>query len=64
MKAQPVFHLHLESFRDRPVEFPVYQPGFDNAYLNSLGPVAMPRREQAPAPENVRTLPVRRSIIG
>ena len=53
-----------KSFRDRPVEFPVYQPGFDNAYLNSLGPVAMPRREQVPAPENVRTLPVRRSIIG
>lgn len=53
-----------KSFRDRPVEFPVYQPGFDNAYLNSLGPVAMPRREQAPAPENVCTLPVRRSIIG
>ena len=53
-----------KSFRDRPVEFPVYQPGFDIAYLNSLGPVAMPRREQVPAPENVRTLPVRRSIIG
>ena len=53
-----------KSFRDRPVEFPVYQPGFDNSYLNSLGPVAMPRREQAPASENVRTLPVRRSIIG
>jgi predicted amidohydrolase len=53
-----------KSFRDRPVEFPVYQPGFDNAYLNSLGPVAMPRREEGPAPANVRTLPVRRSIIG
>jgi len=36
----------------------------DGAYLNSLGPVAMPWREQVPAPENVRTLPVRRPIIG
>jgi len=53
-----------KSFRDRPVEFPVYQPGFDNSYLNSLGPVAMPRREEGPGPANVRTLPVRRSFVG
>jgi len=53
-----------KSFRDRPVEFPVYRPGFDNSYLNSLGPVAMPRREEGPGPANVRTLPVRRSFVG
>ena len=35
----------LKSFRDRPVDFPVYQrdSGAD-AYLNSLGPLAIPER--------------------
>jgi len=45
------------------VEFPVYQKGFDNAYLDSLGPVATPRRADGPGPSNVRTLPVRRSFV-
>jgi predicted amidohydrolase len=35
----------LKSFRDRRVEFDVYRPGaFDNAYLDSLGPLERPRR--------------------
>jgi predicted amidohydrolase len=52
-----------KSFRDRPAEFPVYQKGFDTSYLESLGPLATPRRgEQAP-PANVATLPVRRSFV-
>lgn len=35
----------LKSFRDRPVEFPVYREGFDRGYLDSLGPLEKPRRE-------------------
>jgi predicted amidohydrolase len=53
----------LKSFRDRPAEFPVYQTGFDKTYLDGLGPVATPRRVDAPAPANVKTLPVRRSFV-
>lgn len=35
----------LKSFRDRPVDFPVYQRAEQNeAYLQSLGPLAKPRR--------------------
>ncbi len=52
----------VKSFRDRPAEFPVYDKSFDKAYLNSLGPVAAPRRNEGPGPANVRTLPVRRSL--
>jgi predicted amidohydrolase len=52
-----------KSFRDRPAEFPVYQKGFDTGYLDSLGPVATPRRVDEPAPSNVQTLPVRRSFV-
>jgi hypothetical protein len=51
-----------KSFRDRPAEFPVYQKGFDTTYLDSLGPLASPRRNEGPGPSNVRTLPVRRSL--
>lgn len=51
-----------KSFRDRPAEFPVYQKGFDSGYLDSLGPVAAPRRSDGPGPANVQTLPVRRSL--
>jgi predicted amidohydrolase len=51
-----------KSFRDRPAAFPVYSEGFDTAYLDGLGPLAQPRRADAPAP-NVKTLPVRRSIV-
>jgi hypothetical protein len=36
----------LKSFRDRPVEFPVYQrDGATEAYLQSLGPVVHPVRD-------------------
>jgi predicted amidohydrolase len=52
-----------KSFRDRPAQFPVYQPGFDTSYLDSLGPVAVPRRGDAPPPANVKTLPVRRTFV-
>ncbi len=35
----------LKSFRDRPVDFPVYQRGGSaEAYLNSLGPLTKPER--------------------
>jgi deaminated glutathione amidase len=35
----------LKSFRDRPVDFPVYdRAGFDDAYLRSLGSLAKPSR--------------------
>jgi predicted amidohydrolase len=53
----------LKGFRDRPTQFPVYGDGFDTSYLDSLGPVAVPRRVDAPAPTNVQTLPVRRSFV-
>jgi hypothetical protein len=52
-----------KSFRDRPVDFPVYGKGFDTAYLDSLGPVATPRRADGPGPANVQTLPVRRTFV-
>ncbi len=51
-----------KSFRDRPAQFPVYREGFDTAYLDGLGALAQPRRADAP-PANVKTLPVRRSIV-
>ncbi|MCP3869174.1 MAG: carbon-nitrogen hydrolase family protein [Gammaproteobacteria bacterium] len=35
----------LKSFRDRPVEFPVYSTENDTGYLDSLGELAKPRRE-------------------
>ena len=36
----------VKSFRDRPVDFPVYdRKNFDTAYLNSLGPVQAPQRD-------------------
>jgi predicted amidohydrolase len=53
----------LKGFRDRPAQFPVYGENFDTSYLDSLGPVAVPRRVDAPAPTNVSTLPVRRSFV-
>jgi deaminated glutathione amidase len=53
----------LKGFRDRPAEFPVYGRDFDTRYLDSLGPVATPRRVDEPPPANVQTLPVRRSFV-
>lgn len=52
-----------KSFRDRPVEFPVYRDGFDTSYLDGLGALATPRRAEGPPPANVKTLPVRRSFV-
>ncbi|MEZ5925991.1 MAG: carbon-nitrogen hydrolase family protein [Hyphomicrobiaceae bacterium] len=52
----------MKSFRDRPASFPVYEHDSDTSYLDGLGPVAQPRRSDAPA-ANVKTLPVRRSIV-
>jgi deaminated glutathione amidase len=34
----------LKSFRDRPVDFPIYQPGARYPYLDSLGPLEKPTR--------------------
>ncbi|HLQ86260.1 MAG TPA: carbon-nitrogen hydrolase family protein, partial [Salinisphaeraceae bacterium] len=34
----------LKSFRDRPIDFPIYQPGARLTYLDSLGPLDKPRR--------------------
>lgn len=45
----------LKSFRDNTVEFPVYQPGFDHSYLDSLGPLQKPGR--ATAQRKVAALP-------
>jgi deaminated glutathione amidase len=53
----------VKSFRDRPAQFPVYGKGFDTSYMDSLGPLAAPRRGEAPPPQNVKTLPVRRSFV-
>ncbi len=40
----------LKSFRDRPVDFPVYQrDARTEAYLNGLGPLAKPLRTRPPA---------------
>ena len=51
------------AFRDRPVDFPVYDRGrFDSTFLDSLGPIAQPRREQAPS--NVAPIPTRPRMIG
>jgi hypothetical protein len=53
-----------KSFRDRPVEFPVFDRArFDPSYLESLGALSTPRRVDAPPPKNVHTLPVRRSFV-
>jgi predicted amidohydrolase len=37
----------LKSFRDRPVEFPIYQAGGRSSYLDSLGPLTKPERPAA-----------------
>lgn len=53
----------VKSFRDRPADFPVYdREGFDEGYLDSLGPLVQPRRADAPA-DNVTPLPARRSFV-
>ena len=57
------FGQMMKSFRDRPAEFPVYDRAtFDASYLESLGPLAQPRRDAVPS-ANVTPLPVRRSFV-
>lgn len=34
----------LKSFRDSPIEFPIYHPGAKSSYLDSLGPLEKPGR--------------------
>lgn len=53
----------LKSFRDTEIEFPVYQPGFDRSYLESLGPLVKPGRPTGPraipTPGVAKTAPVK-----
>jgi hypothetical protein len=44
----------MKSFRDRKVQFPVYDEKFDRSYLDSLGALQRPGRNRAreiPAPQ-------------
>jgi hypothetical protein len=53
----------MKSFRDRSVEFPVYdQMAFDGSYLDSLGPLSQPQRPDIPHAE-AEPQPVRRSLV-
>jgi predicted amidohydrolase len=55
----------LKSFRDGKAEFPVYQPGFQSAYLDSLGELGMPRqgtRDGIGVPEPAKTMPLQAEI--
>jgi predicted amidohydrolase len=53
----------LKSYRDRPIEFSVYdRQKFDSTYLNSLGPLVQPQRADLPSAD-VAPLPVRRSML-
>jgi deaminated glutathione amidase len=48
----------LKSFRDRPVDFPVYDRArFDASFLDSLGPLALPRRSPSVVAETVEPRP-------
>ncbi len=46
----------LKSFRDSTIEFPVYQPGFDRSYLDSLGPLEKPKRSAGTSVVAVQSL--------
>jgi hypothetical protein len=52
----------MKSFRDRNIQFPVYDRKFDRAYLDSLGPLQRPgrnrAREEAAAPIAPPAIPV------
>jgi len=56
----------MKSFRDRQVEFPVYDRKFDRAYLDSLGPLVRPgrhrTRDNPAAPD--QAIPVQPGNIG
>jgi deaminated glutathione amidase len=59
----------MKSFRDRQVEFPVYDRKFDRAYLDSLGPLVRPgrhrSREVAAAPASTgQAMPVQPGNVG
>jgi deaminated glutathione amidase len=51
----------LKSFRDRPVEFSIYEPGAEHPYLDSLGPLVKPTRKgkvgMAAAPVSPQEVP-------
>ncbi|MCB0153498.1 MAG: carbon-nitrogen hydrolase family protein, partial [Anaerolineae bacterium] len=42
----------LKSFRDRTVEFPIYQPGHKLPFLESLGPLQKPTRRRPAGDRN------------
>ena len=53
----------VKAFRDRPVQFPVYdQRAFDSSYLDSLGPLAQPQRPEVARPAS-EPHPVRPSLV-
>jgi deaminated glutathione amidase len=53
----------MKAFRDRAVEFPVYdQMSFDNTYMESLGPLTQPQRAELPR-ANVEPHPARSSLV-
>jgi hypothetical protein len=56
----------MKSFRDRQIEFPVYDRKFDRAYLDSLGALVRPgrhrTRENPAAPD--QAIPVQPGNVG
>ena len=54
----------VKAFRDRPVQFPVYDPmAFDGSYLDSLGPVMTPQRADVPRTTVDPHHPARPSLV-
>ena len=57
------WHISAVSVIDRPTDFLVYDRAcFDGSFLDSLGPIAQPRRDQAPS--NVAPIPTRPRMVG
>jgi deaminated glutathione amidase len=53
----------MKAFRDRSVEFPVYdQMSFDSTYMESLGPLTQPQRAELPR-ATVEPHPARSSLV-
>ena len=53
----------VKAFRDRPVQFPVYdERAFDSSYLDSLGPLAQPQRPKLDRADG-EPHPVRASLV-
>lgn len=54
----------MKAFRDRPVQFPVYDAvAFDGSYLDSLGPVMTPQRAEVPRTTVDPHHPARPSLV-